>query len=80
LLPRDFRPPSADAVLANILAAPLVRLKPLLLESLAPGGALVLSGILEEQAAAVEAVYRHGLTSVETKSMDGWVRLSGNKS
>jgi len=44
-------------VLANILAGPLVELAPELVSRLAPGGCLVLSGILTEQAPAMAAAY-----------------------
>lgn len=46
-----------DLVIANILAGPLLRLAPALRQVIKPGGSLVLSGILVEQAAEVLAVY-----------------------
>ena len=75
--PRDFGQRSADIILANILAVPLIELAPLLLRSLNPAGSLVLSGILEEQADTVAAAYQAGLASIDMKAMDGWVRLHG---
>ena len=47
-----------DLVLANILAGPLCRMAPDLVPRLAKGGWLILSGILNGQATAVEAAYR----------------------
>ncbi len=47
-----------DLVLANILANTLVELAPLLTRAVAPGGRLVLSGILEAQVDEVQAAYR----------------------
>ena len=47
-----------DLVLANILAGPLGRMAPDLAPRLAEGGWLILSGILNGQATAVEAAYR----------------------
>jgi ribosomal protein L11 methyltransferase len=47
-----------DLILSNILAGPLKRLARDLARHLAPGGILVLAGILARQAAGVEAVYR----------------------
>jgi ribosomal protein L11 methyltransferase len=47
-----------DLVLANILAGPLVDLAPSLAAALAPGGRLILAGLLEGQAEAVAAAYR----------------------
>ena len=48
-LPDTADCPQADAVMANILAAPLVSLAPRLTGFLKPGGRLALSGVLEEQ-------------------------------
>ena len=47
-----------DLILSNILAGPLKRLAPDMRSHLAPGGILVLSGILTRQAISVERVYR----------------------
>src|SRR5690606_1966185 len=44
-------------VLANILAGPLVELAPTLAARTAPGGRIVLSGILESQVEGVQAAY-----------------------
>jgi ribosomal protein L11 methyltransferase len=44
-------------VLANILATPLKLLAPLLCRHVAPGGTLVLAGILERQAGELRAAY-----------------------
>jgi len=70
---------AAHAVLANILAEPLIALAPVLLGCLTPGGSLVLSGILREQAQTVAAAYRPALTAIEVESSAGWVRLHGRK-
>lgn len=47
-----------DLVLANILAGPLVDLAPKLAAALAPGGTLILAGLLDHQAARVIDAYR----------------------
>ncbi len=73
----EFTCAPADAVLANILAAPLIELAPVLLSALSADGWLVLSGILEAQADEVIDAYQHGLTGVQRDSRDGWVCLSG---
>ncbi len=47
-----------DLVIANILAGPLIELAPALAGALAPGGRLILAGLLDHQADAVTAAYR----------------------
>ncbi|MEA3031750.1 MAG: ribosomal protein methyltransferase [Sphingomonadales bacterium] len=47
-----------DLVIANILAGPLIDLAPSLAGALAPGGRLILAGLLDHQAAAVSMAYR----------------------
>jgi ribosomal protein L11 methyltransferase len=67
----------APLVLANILAPVIIRLFGQGLgELVAPGGVLVLSGILEEQAEGVIACAReHGLKLVERRQSADWVAL-----
>jgi len=67
----------APVVLANILAPVLIRmLDDGLGELLLPGGSLVLSGILQEQAGDVEvAGVRNGLELVERRQIGDWVAL-----
>jgi ribosomal protein L11 methyltransferase len=47
-----------DLVIANILAGPLIELAPSVAKAIAPGGRLVLAGLLDHQAPAVAAAYR----------------------
>ena len=67
----------APLVLANILAPVIIRLlDDGLATLLTPGGDLVLSGILEEQAEGVEAaVRRHALQLIERRQEGDWVAL-----
>ncbi len=67
----------ADVVMANILAAPLVGLAPVLLGFLGPEGSLALSGILQEQAAVVQAAYQADFVGMGTVIRDDWVLLHG---
>jgi ribosomal protein L11 methyltransferase len=54
---------SFDLIIANILARPLIDLAPDFAEALAPGGTIVLAGLLDTQADGVGAAYeREGLT------------------
>jgi ribosomal protein L11 methyltransferase len=71
-----------DVVLANILANPLRVLAPMLLARVAPGGALVLSGVLQRQADELIAVYRRTDNGVPLQVWavdDGWTCLSGHR-
>lgn len=65
----------APLVLANILAPIIIRLFEGGLAGLvAPGGALVLSGILEEQAdGVIQAAQAHGLQFIEMRKITDWV-------
>lgn len=47
-----------DLIVANILAKPLIDLAPAIANALAPGGSLILAGLLNHQAEAVAAAYR----------------------
>ena len=64
-------------MLANILAKPLTVLAPLLAAHVAPGGRLVLAGILEHQADALCAAYAPWCTLAVQDREDGWVLLAG---
>lgn len=65
----------ADVILANILAGPLIELAPQLKARLRPGGCLVLSGILPEQACEVAAAYSKSDDAIASTVRDGWVCL-----
>ncbi|HEX8622207.1 MAG TPA: 50S ribosomal protein L11 methyltransferase [Allosphingosinicella sp.] len=47
-----------DLLIANILAGPLIDLAPSVAKAVAPGGRLILAGLLDHQSAAVAAAYR----------------------
>jgi ribosomal protein L11 methyltransferase len=65
-----------DLVFANILARPLMRLAPAIARHLAPGGRVVLSGLLDEQGPVVlEAYGAHGLAIAERIALDEWLTL-----
>lgn len=66
-----------DLICANILAKPLKRLAPEMARHLAPGGRAILSGLLKDQAKAVEAVFRgHGLAREDRVVLGEWVSLT----
>ncbi len=64
-------------VLANILAPVLIRLFDAgMADLIAPGGAIILSGILDHQAAdVIAAAEKHGLVFVEQRQIADWVAL-----
>lgn len=65
-----------DLIVANILAGPLTQLAPIMEQNLAPGGTLILSGILHEQEQMVTSAYRgQGLFLTERLRLDEWVSL-----
>jgi ribosomal protein L11 methyltransferase len=66
-------------VLANILATPLKLLAPLLAAHVAPGGTLVLAGILERQAAELETAYAPLLSLHISDCEDGWILMTARR-
>ncbi len=77
LAPEQFNPQTADVVMANILAGPLIELAPRLCATLAKGGSLALSGILEGQAQEVADAYAGTVPNLDKRVVDGWVLLTG---
>lgn len=65
-----------QTVLANILATPLKVLAPLLWSRVAPGGSLVLAGILERQTEELQAAYAPYCQLQVTDSQEGWVLMT----
>ena len=78
-LPGELASGQYDVVVANILTNPLKGMAPLLAGRVRPGGRLVLSGILAEQAEDVMAVYRDWFVFDPPAVEEGWVRLTGIK-
>ena len=82
-LPGDFDKAAwqgrADVVIANILAGPLVELSGTLLDFLKPGGTLLLSGLLQNQASTLSTSYGDRIELRVASERDGWVCLRGNR-
>jgi ribosomal protein L11 methyltransferase len=80
-LPEAFasaeHPQTFDVVVANILSSPLKLMAPMLSSRVAPGGMLVLSGILERQADEVAAAYAPFLSMSVWAEREGWIALVG---
>ncbi len=70
-------PAQVDIVVANILAGTLIDLAQQLCEHLAPGGRLILAGILKQQVHEVRVGFRSWLDLEVFAEKDGWSALSG---
>jgi ribosomal protein L11 methyltransferase len=73
----EMTPTPADVVLANILAEPLLALAPDLAALTKPGGRIVLSGLLNEQAPQVATRYGAWFHIAPISVQDGWARIDG---
>ena len=70
-----------DVVLANIQAAPLIELAPLLTAKLKPSGSLVLSGVLVEQKEQVRDAYAKQFLNLRRERTAGeWCLLEFGRS
>src|SRR5690606_34615486 len=78
-LPADEPDTRADIMLAHILAQPLISLAPHLASLVKPGGRLVLSGILSNQARDVMAAYEPWFVMDEPDQREEWIRLTGRR-
>ena len=69
-----------DLVIANILAQPLIELASGIVETMEPGGTLILAGLLTTQAEAVKAAYRRqGMRMGDTIVNGDWSILMMRK-
>ena len=78
-LPDEFAAAPAQLLIANILANPLQELASQLCGYLLPGGKLLLTGILEHQAQAVQAAYLDWIDFDAPLQREQWVLLSGTR-
>ena len=77
--PPDRAQGAYSLVLANILATPLKLLAPLLAGHVAPGGRLVMAGILERQAEELTAAYAPWLDVRVADREDGWILMTAQR-
>jgi ribosomal protein L11 methyltransferase len=77
--PDALRAGTFDVVVANILANPLELLAPLLAGRVRANGSVVLSGILDAQAAPVIAAYAPWFKLDAWGGEEGWVALAGSR-
>jgi ribosomal protein L11 methyltransferase len=64
-----------DLLIANILAGPLIELAPAFAKALAPGGTIILAGLLDTQADAVVEAYSAEGCSVVERGTGEWTVL-----
>ncbi len=72
-------PAGADILLANILCGPLCELAPRFAALTAPGGKIVLAGLLETQADEVTRAHAPWFDISTFATRDGWTALAGNR-
>ena len=77
LLPESLGAVQADVIVANILARPLIALASCFAGLLHPGGRVVLSGILQDQADEVAQAYAPWFHMEPPVGRDSWVRIEG---
>jgi len=69
-----------DLIFANILARPLIGLAQDIVQAMASGGTVILSGILDEQAEMVASAFiEKGLEIRPQPSLSGWTSLLGSR-
>ena len=71
------RPETAEVVVANILANPLIVLTPVITQLTLPGGRIALSGILADQFDDVAKAYEPWFAIGKPAYCEGWVRVTG---
>ena len=75
--PEDYHSDPVDIAVANILAGPLISLAGTLAGAVRTGGAVMLSGILDEQADQVRLAYEPWFDMEQPTVRAGWARLNG---
>ncbi|TDQ38051.1 50S ribosomal protein L11 methyltransferase [Aureibacillus halotolerans] len=70
----------ADVIVANILAEIVIEMASDAVRLLSPGGALIVSGIIEEKKELVaQALKREGIHDIQEEQQEGWVALIAKK-
>jgi ribosomal protein L11 methyltransferase len=64
-----------DLLIANILAGPLIELAPSFAQAIAPGGTIILAGLLDTQADAVVAAYQAFGMTLRDRGSGEWTVL-----
>jgi ribosomal protein L11 methyltransferase len=75
----DDLPSPVDLVLANILSEPLIQLAPRFASLVAPGGQVVLAGLMDDEAHSVTAAYDTWFDMGTFARREGWTGLAGRR-
>ncbi|MCP3689827.1 MAG: 50S ribosomal protein L11 methyltransferase [Gammaproteobacteria bacterium] len=78
-LPENMDRSPVDLLIANILCGPLVDLTKPLSELVKPGGNILLSGILQQQANDIQSAYQTFFDLDPVCANDGWIRVTGTR-
>lgn len=78
-LPQDEPSATYPVVVANILAAALEQLAPLLASRVATGGVIALSGILHGQESTLLERYTEWFDELQAVQLDDWMRITGKR-
>ena len=78
-LPKQMDRSPADLLIANILSGPLVQLASGLSELVKPGGKILLSGILCEQANEIQLAYQPFFELDPVRTKEDWIRVTGTR-
>lgn len=78
-LPQHCPQAPADILVANILSGPLQELAPILMALVKPGGKIILSGILSDQALELSSSYEEFFNMLAPVVTDNWVRIEGTR-
>jgi ribosomal protein L11 methyltransferase len=79
VLPEGMKASTADLLIANILAGPLVNLASRFAELVRPGGQILLSGILDTQLEELQLAYQPYFELDPASYHDEWVCISGDR-
>lgn len=66
----------ADAVVANILAQPLVELAPIITDAARSKAPIALSGLLADQASVVQDAYQSRCNDISSQQVDDWMIMT----
>lgn len=70
---------TADVILANVLAGPLIELAPRFARLVEPRGTVVLAGILAEQYSRVAEVYSRHFAQLARRDRDAWTSIVASR-